>query len=115
MSVPGSSFGLSPLVPSVYYCGSDLKKCPPKAVPVKPNKQFFRSVSLNQASSIVSIGNGYVAYYVAAPSEADFVDINNIDLSDHIYIFRVKKFGRFCSVDLSDRCLIDSINKFLEV
>ena len=86
----------------------------PLVYPVKPNKAFFRSVSLNRRSCFVSIGNGYFAYYCEQDPHSDFVEFNQISIASEIYIFSRSRFGRFKSVDLSDRCLLDSLKKFTD-
>lgn len=80
-------------------------------IPVKPNKAFFRSVSLNRPSSFISIGSGYFIYSFLSDS-SDSICFNNLVLSNEVYIFSKSKFGRFKSLNLSDRCLIDSLSKF---
>lgn len=79
-------------------------------IPVNPNKKFFKSISSGLSSSFVSLGNGYFAYYV---NDSDVcLTYNDFEFTSDVYIFKRSAFGRYKSVDLSDRCLNDIINKF---
>ena len=80
-------------------------------IPVKPTKQFFKSIAAGLPSSFVSLGNGFLAFYVSDPDSIDLT-YNDFEFSSTVYIFRVSRLGRFKSVDLSDRCLNDTIKKF---
>lgn len=79
-------------------------------IPVKPNKKFFKSISSGLSSSFVSLGNGYYAFYV---DDSDIcLTYNDFEFTSNVYIFKRSGLGRYKSVDLSDRCLNDIINKF---
>ena len=79
-------------------------------VPVKPSKKFFNALSAGLPSSFVSLGNGYYAYYV---DDSDIcLTYNDFEFSSVVCIFKRSRFGRYVSIDLSDRCLNDIIKKF---
>lgn len=79
-------------------------------LPVKPSKKFFKALSAGLPSSFVSLGNGYIAYYV---SDSDAcLTYNDFEFTSTVYVFKVSRFGRYKSIDLSDRCLNDIIKKF---
>lgn len=80
-------------------------------IPVKPTKKFFKSLSAGLSSSFVSLGNGYVAFYVV-DSDDTCLTFNDFEFTSTVYVFKVSKFGRYKSVDLADRCLNDTIKKF---
>ena len=80
-------------------------------VSVKPNKRFFRNLTLGSPSSFVSLGPGYYAVNISNGDDSMILN-NNITIPSGIYIFSRTKLGRFRSVDLSDRCLSDVLSKF---
>lgn len=80
-------------------------------ISVKPTKRYFKSLSCGRASSFVSLGNGYYAYYFDQDPERCFMHYNQISFNSNVYVFK-RRLGRFQSIDLSDRCLSDVLNKF---
>lgn len=80
-------------------------------ISVKPTKRYFKSLSCGRASSFVSLGNGYYAYYYEQDPDRCFMQFNQISFSSNVYVFK-RRLGRFQSIDLSDRCLSDVLNKF---
>ena len=80
-------------------------------ISVKPTKRYFKSLSCGRASSFVSLGNGYYAFYFEQDPNRSFVQFNQILFSSNVYVFK-RRLGRFQSIDLSDRCLTDVLNKF---
>lgn len=86
----------------------------PLVVPVKPSRAFFAAISCGSASSLVPLGSGYFAFYVATTDDdtRDLHRFNDFTFIADVYIFRRNRLGRFTSVDLSDRVLADIIKKF---
>lgn len=87
----------------------------PKTVSVKPTRKWFDNVRAGRASSFVHLSGSYFAYIITPDPEVGIVKYNQISVSDEIYVFQRSRFGRFRSIDLSDRSLFDIIKKFSEV
>lgn len=86
--------------------------CDVTILPVKPSKKFFRSISSGHAMSFVKLGSGYIAFYVDEAPDLVTLGYNDVYFNSDVYIFKRGCFGRFQSVDLSDRCLSDILKKF---
>lgn len=80
------------------------------AVPVKPTRSYFRDFSSGSNYSLISLGSGYFALY--CDHEENVIDHSGVSIPSEVVIMRKNKFGRFSSVDLSDRCLFDILKKF---
>ncbi len=79
-------------------------------VSVKPTFGWFRN-NRSVNSGFTSLGNGYVAWQFASSEDAHLTYSDSFVFESTVYIFR-SKFGRFCSVNLSERCLSDVLKKF---
>lgn len=79
-------------------------------VSLKPTKRFFRSVSLGRPSSLVSLGSGYFAFIV--PGDDDLLSFESFTFPSGIFVLYRTRFGRYKSIDVSDRCLSDVLSKF---
>lgn len=83
-------------------------------VSCKPNKRFFRDFS-GSSAGFVSLGSGYIAFYSVDDPDRVFVTYSYIEFNSCVYIFKVSRFGRFKSVNLSDRCLHDILKNLKEL
>lgn len=80
-----------------------------RLVSVRPSPAWFKQLRSSR-SCFASLGNGFVAWQCSSDDDPQcFSDVINVE--DSIYIFRTR-FGRFCSVDLSDRRLSDVLKKY---
>jgi hypothetical protein len=78
-------------------------------VSVRPSPAWFKQLRSSR-SCFASLGNGFVSWQCSSDEvQQSFGDVINVE--DSIYIFR-SRFGRFCSVDLSDRRLSDVLKKY---
>lgn len=81
------------------------------AASCKPSSSWFRSVASSRSYSFVSLGSGYFALFFNSDLTDQIVNFKQISFSSDFYIFKRSRFGRFKSIDCSDRCLIDILNK----
>ena len=84
----------------------------PEVVSVKPTTSWFRSVASGKGSGLVHLGSGYYCFYV----DGDLDKLPELSYQEctfdyAIYIFSRNRLGRFKSIDLSNRSLIDVLKK----
>lgn len=78
---------------------------------IKPTRTWFRNQSRGLPYGFVHLSSSFYAFYVNDPSESLRIQLVNAELPSPIYVFQKGRFGKFVSVDLSDRCLNDLISK----
>lgn len=79
-------------------------------VAVKPTLGWFRN-NRSANSGFTSLGNGYIAWQFSSSEDERLTYSESFNFDSTVYIFRTK-FGRLCSVNLSERCLSDVLKKF---
>ena len=80
-------------------------------VSLKPNKKLFRQISGSYSSSFVKIAPGILAFIVDRSDLEPCLMYKDIVIRSDVYLFLTSK-GRFKSIDLTDRLLVESISKF---
>lgn len=82
----------------------------PRIVSIRPTRSWFRS--FGDRRCFVRLKNGYVAQIVEQDPDQSFVDYAQIGLASSVYVFKRSRFGRYVSIDLSDRDVVDILKKF---
>lgn len=84
----------------------------PEVVSVKPSASWFRSVASGKGSGLVHLGSGYYCFYVDGDLDKQpALSFQECTFDYAIYIFSRNRLGRFQSIDLSNRSLIDVLKK----
>lgn len=78
---------------------------------IKPTRSWFKDQSRGLSCGFVHLVSSFYAFYVNDPSDEIRITLSSAALPSPIYVFQKGRFGKFVSVDLSDRCFIDLISK----
>ena len=80
--------------------------------PVLPIRRSFRNLSSGSEYSFVQIAPGLFVFYVQRDDESCHLRFGEISLGTPVVIFARNRFGRFFSVSLSSRIVIEAVKKF---
>ncbi len=81
-------------------------------VSVRPSKAFYRQFGNGLPVSSVVAKAGYVILAAPGSSDTPILYDSSVSFSSPVIILRRSRFGRYRSIDLSDRCLTDVLTKF---
>lgn len=84
----------------------------PVVVSVKLGRRWFRQIGCGARSGCVSLGSNIKAVYFDRVNGDELIHIyKGVALSGDVYLFKSGFLGKFKSIDLSDRFVIDIVNK----
>ena len=72
----------------------------------------FRNLSAGSKYSFVQIAPGLFAFYVHQVENPSELRFGEISFGSPVYIFARNRFGRFVSVSLSSRIVVEAVKKF---
>lgn len=80
---------------------------------IRPSKAFYREFGGGYPVSSITTKGGYCILFVPGVSDYRLYYSNNLMcFRSNVILLKRSKFGRFRSVDLSDRCLFDILSQF---
>lgn len=82
------------------------------AAPTLPTGKTFRQIAAGSKYSFVQIAPGLFAFYVHHDGDPGELRFGEISFGSPVFIFARNRFGRFVSVSLSSRIVIEAVKKF---
>lgn len=82
------------------------------AAPTLPTGKTFRNFAAGSKYSFVQIAPGLFAFYVHQDGNPGELRFGEISFGSPVFIFARNRFGRFVSVSLSSRIVIEAVKKF---
>lgn len=82
------------------------------AAPTLPTVKTFRNFAAGSKYSFVQIAPGLFAFYVHQDDDPGELRFGEISFGSPVFIFARNRFGRFVSVSLSSRIVIEAVKKF---